>query len=568
MLLFLLACQSGVLTEFAPPPPPEPDPPEPELPALELTITSPEALSFVGDRVAVRGHVNRPDAWVWVEGRRASVGNDGNFYVELDLDDHLRIIDIEASAPEQPHFHERRTVIAGDDPADTWPGAVSLRFTPTGTDHLAELVEGLVVDLDLAGQLADVLPELAIGGFEATPLGIDHWPLVTTIEPTRDGLVLDVQVPNVVLSYDVVTGTFLGDGVVEIGIERITLGATLDPVVDANGMLALAITDTTIDLDDPILTLGGLTIPALENFVGTVVDGLGGVIEGFIDGVLAGFGQVGLFGPIAFESDLFGTPIALSVDRLATDNQGVAALLGVDLGTVPATTGLAVPTAAEAGLQADLAVAVHEGLFQPLLESDLLSLLEQDIELSGLFGEVLGLPISNLPGGDGVPDDPEGWCMGIELGEGGLVRLGDGLDPMATIVLPQVVLDIGVSVPGDSCSHWLDATLAVEADLAVTSGTALGFDLRVVDGTVDYYATDDDDWTEREVVEGLGGLIDTVMGLLGGTLQLDLLDLLGGAGGLDALGDVQLRLLDQNPVITQRGDEVAGLKVLTVSIWD
>jgi len=147
------------------------------------------------------------------------------------------------------------------------------------------------------------------------------------------------------------------------------------------------------------------------------------------------------------------------------------------------------------------------------------------------------------------------------------VRLADGLDPMATVVLPEVVLDIGVSVPGDSCMHWLDATIAMEADLAVTSGTALGFDLRIVDGTVDHYATTDD-WDEREVIDGLGTLIDAATSLLGSSLQLDLLDLLGGLGELDALGEVQPRLVDQQPVVTQRGEVVPGLKILSVSIWD
>ena len=566
MILYLLACTSGVLTEFAPAPPPVTTP-EPELPPLELSITSPEALSFVGDRVAVRGQVNRPDAWVWVEGRRASVGNDGNFYVEIDVPGHLRIIDIEASAPEQPHLQERRTVLGGTDPADTWPGAVTMRFTPTGVDHLAEVIEGLVVELDLAGQLAGALPDLELGGFRATPLGISHWPVSADMTSSTNGLELTVEVPEVVLSYDIVTGTFLGDGRVELGIERITLGATLDPVIDGSGVLALAISDTTIDLDDPIIRLGGLTVPALENLAGTAVGGLGDLLEGLLDGLVGGLGQVDLFGPIAFESDLFGTPIALSVDRLASDDQGIAALLGVDLGTGPTGTRLAVPTADQAGFQADLAVAIHEGLFQPLLQSDLLALLEQDLRLDGLFGEIIGLPITNLPGGDDVPDDRTGWCMAIEVGDASLVRLADGLDPMATVVLPEVVLDIGVSVPGDSCMHWLDATIAMEADLAVTSGTALGFDLRIVDGTVDHYATTDD-WDEREVIDGLGTLIDAATSLLGSSLQLDLLDLLGGLGELDALGEVQPRLVDQQPVVTQRGEVVPGLKILSVSIWD
>ena len=61
MILYLLACTSGVLTEFAPAPPPVTTP-EPELPPLELSITSPEALSFVGDRVAAIGDLGDAQA--------------------------------------------------------------------------------------------------------------------------------------------------------------------------------------------------------------------------------------------------------------------------------------------------------------------------------------------------------------------------------------------------------------------------------------------------------------------------------------------------------------------------
>lgn len=565
MLWFLLACQpGGELATFAtePPPPVETTPPAP----LELVVESPSHLAFVGERAVVTGHVNDPEAWVWVEGRRASVGGDGSFHVEIPVDGLQRVLDIEASAPDRAHLWERRTVLAGSDPADTWPGAVTMRFTPTGIDHLAEVVGQLVTDLDLAGQIAAVLPELQIGGFSAVPLGIDHWPAITTMEATTEGVLLLVEVPNVVLSYDIVSGTLLGDGTVEIGVERITLGATLDPVIGTDGVLALAITDTTLDLADPILTFGGITVPALEGLAGTVVTGLGDLLEGLIDGLIGGIGSIPLFGPIAFEADLFGTPLALSVDRLASDDQGVAAVVGVDLG-IPSTGSIAVPTADAAGFRSDLGIAIHEGVFQPLLDSDLLALLEQDIELDGLFGNVLGLPIENLPGGDGVPADASGWCLGVGVGEGAHVRLRDGIDPMATVVVPELVLEIGVDIPGDNCSPWLDATLQVEADLGVTSGTALGLDLRIVDGHIDRYATTEP-WEHREVVDGLGTLLDAATTLLGGTFALDLMDLLGGLGTIGALGDVAPRILDSTPVTTEAGAEVEGLKLLTVSIWD
>jgi len=565
----LLACQSsGTVFTAAPTEPGAPTDPDPI--ELQLTVEEPRHLAYVGDEVLVSGQVNDPSAVVWVEGYRAVVGSAGRFQVTVPVEnvgsELQRTLDIEAANP-ATHLRERVTVLSGADPLANWPGAITLRFTPTGVDHLAEVVEDAANDLDLAGTLEASLPDLVVGTFSATPIGLTHWPIVATMESGPDGLDLQLTVRKLKLAYAVQTGTFLGDGDVELGFDTMVLGAAVEPSIDASGIFALAVTDTTLELADPEITIGGAGSPALENLLDGALGGVVGTIEGFIDGLVSSFGRIELFGPIGTELDLLGTPIALSVDRLATDVDGIGVVLGVDLGT-GTETAIRVPTADEAGFRSDLAVAVHEGIFQPILQSDLLDLLEQDLELGGLLAGIIGGPIEALPGGDDLPDDVEAYCLQLSLGGGRTVRMREGTEPLATIVLPEVFVDIGITTEDDDCADWLDLTLALEADLAVTQGTELGLGLRVVDGTVTHYATEDD-WSEQEVVEGLGGLITALTGLLGGSLTFDLTELFGG---LDTstlpIGDLQLRITGSEQATNLDGEPIEGLRVLTLSLWD
>jgi len=568
LLPLLLACQSSgtVLTV----PGDEPGPPVPPAIDLSLTVDEPVAMAFAGDEVVVSGRVNDPEAVVWVEGYRAVVGSAGAFQVTVPVPNHgsdlQRTLDIEAVNPSK-QLRERIPVLSGSDPLANWPGALTLRFTPTGVDHLAEIVEDAAIDLDLFGQLEALLPDLVVGSFSATPLGLTHWPVDATMESGTEGLDLQITVRKLQIAYQVQTGTFLGDGDVELGFDTLTLGAVVEPSIDASGIFALAVTDTTLVLADPEITIGGAGSPALEALLDGALGGVIGTIEGLVDGLVSSFGRIEIFGPIGTELDLLGTPIELSIDRLATDDDGIAAVLGIDLGTGTESV-IRVPTADEAGFRADLAVAVHEGLFQPLLQSDLLDLLDQDLELGGILGDILGGPIKALPGGDDVPDDIEGWCLALSLGDGRTVRMRDGTAPMATIVLPEVFVDVGITTADEDCADWLDLTLALEADLNVTEGTNLALGLRVVDGHVTQYATTDA-WAEQEVVEGLGGLLTALTSLLGGSLSFDLTELFGG---LDTstlpLGDLQLRITGNEQALNTDGDPIEGLRLITLSLWD
>ena len=86
--LALLSCQGQGVFEQVPP-------------ELTLAVEQPAYGDFVGDGpVVVSGTVSSPDAWVWVEGRRANVGSDGRFQVELPVLGAYRILDVLVMARE------------------------------------------------------------------------------------------------------------------------------------------------------------------------------------------------------------------------------------------------------------------------------------------------------------------------------------------------------------------------------------------------------------------------------------------------------------------------------------
>jgi hypothetical protein len=396
--------------------------------------------------------------------------------------------------------------------------------------------------------------------------------------PGPHGIELTIRVEEAWLGFDI-DSDLTGPLPLDVGLDHIELGATAGVALDEQGQLVLSVSDTRVDLSTPHLSIAGIEATFLSGLGQGLADVLAAALEGVLDG-LAGplLGDLGLGSLASFEVDMLGTPLTIELGDVATDLDGIGAVLGVGLGTVPADpTGVTLPTAAQAGPRADLAVTVHEGLFQLLLESDLLALLEQDLELNGLLGEVIGLPVTALPGGHLAPADRTGWCLSVVPGEARAARLQDGTRPLAKLLLPDLILDVGVSTPAARCAPWLEASLELELMLELTGGTALGLDLQVRDGTVLAY-TPEGDWPEAEIVDGLGGLLDASIGLLGGAFELDLADLLGGGilgtttgtgtGTGLPLGELAPRILDNEPVLDEHGVPVPGLYVLTLSLWD
>ena len=219
------------------------------------------------------------------------------------------------------------------------------------------------------------------------------------------------------------------------------------------------------------------------------------------------------------------------------------------------------------GGTADLTLGVHEGLFQMLLASDLLDLLQQDLDLGGVFGTLLGTTIEALPGGYMAPAN-EGWCLSIDPGEARVARMQSGTDPLAMLYLPDMTFDVGYNTATTSCSPWLEASVALEIGFVVQGGSTLGLEMNVAEGVIERYESTGN-WTEDEVIAGLGGLLEGVMGLVGGQVEFDLADILGGGGiGGGLLGDTSMTILDSEQLDGVDGRPVEGLYRLPIRLWD
>jgi hypothetical protein len=535
--LCLVACSSGSL----------------RIPAQELTlrVDAPVYGQFAGDLpVEVRGQVTDPRAQVWVEGRQVIVGTDGTFRVDLPIDGPYRIVDIEAATPKS-HLRERLPVFSGRDPMETWPGGLSIRFTPRGLAHIGETLGATLDDLQLFEGIAS--------GIGATAT---YEPIDVTLIPSTSGIALVGTVRDLVFALEI---DLFGLGDLRVGFETLALGATLLPEVDPQGYIVLSVTDTTVVLGDPVLELGVLDPQIIEDLLGGLTGGLASLLDGVLDGVLGATG-IPLGGPFDVETDLLGTEVSMRLDDLFTDDDGLAVLLGLDLGDAdrPVTV---VPAPSWIGIgPSDLTLGVHEGLFQALLTSALLDLLEQDLALDGVLGTVLGVTIEGLPGGYMAPENT-GWCLSIDPGSARVARLQSGTDPLATLYLPDLRFDIGVNTATASCSPWLEASVALEIGFALRNGSELGLDLSVTEGVVHEYASTGN-WTEDEVIASLGGLLEGVLGLVGGQLDVDLNDLLGGALGGGLLGDSDLTLLDAQPLQDSAGKPMEGLYGWSFRLWE
>lgn len=561
-LLLLFACQGTGTLEM---------PLEP----LSLEVTSPTYAQFLGDagRATVTGTVNDPNALVWVEGYAVNLGTDGSFAVEVPVDGPYRILDVEAANP-TAHLRERIPVFLGNDPMETYPGALPLRLTPIGLGALGDSLEPTVDELGIDDAISGLLPAIDAGDFVFTPLGLTRDPTDVVLVGQEDGLYMDIYWRNVVYEADYEI-PLLGGGTLEIGFEEIVLGIAVAPEVDDQGVLGLAFGDSTVSLTDPILQTSALDPVILEDLLAGTLAGLGDLIADGLDLLLGAVGSISLGAPIDFELDLLGTSLTVGIDDLYADEEGLALVLGLGIGEdTPKAPAIVAPTAADGHFASHAVLSVHEGLFQALLASDLLELLTADLELGGMLGGLLDLPVRALPGGEAVPPEANGWCLSLDPGDARVVRMTEAQDPLAVLYLPDLQLDVGyTSSISAECTPWLLASLAVELGVGLDDAAALTLDLDVAEGAVLSYATTAP-WQEQEVIAGLSGLLSLVDTLLGGGLG-DLGGLFGSTGtgtgtGTDllGLGLGELTILEVSQARDAEGEDVEGLRNLSMRLFD
>jgi len=540
------------------------------LPPLDLVVDSPVYAQFGGaGDLMVSGTVGTPDAEVWVEGALVPVQADGTWQVAVPFDRAWRNIDIEASAYEESDAR-RIPTFAGFDPTESWPGALTLRLTESGFAGLGRLIGGLVDGLLTEDAIAGLIPPVQQDGFSLEIAGFDADPTVVDLLPDGDELSASFTLRNVVLTLAI---TFdLGDGpqVVPATLSLEEAGLTL-PIgirVRDDGTPVVTPGEPAITLTIPSLTFGQADLSWLSDLIGNAVD-LGELLSGAIQQAIGGAGPIPLGGPIAFEQDLLGQPLSLRLDDLRTDDAGLGIKLGLglgqpipeDLGNIPFPEGFGDP-------QPDLAAGVHDGLLQALLQSELLDLLEQDIQLPGLPGQLLGNIVTSLPGGDQAPEN-NGWCLTLTPGEARLARFGraEG-QSLVNIYLPDATLRFStIPIGGSGCETWLESNLALAVGVGL-DGTELDLNIDAPEGVLTYYGAPgyESDEQQERVVGQLGSQLSGLLGLLGG-LGGSLLDLDSLIGDLGVEG-LSIAVRGQGPAYDVDGVPIEGMSEIGIGLFE
>lgn len=537
---------------------------------LSLELTSPLYGDFLGEADAlVEGKVYPHDAVVHVEGEAIDASDRGAFFLAVPVDHAYRIVDVEAWHGDQ-YLRERVPVFSGHDPADTWPDGVTGRLLPAGLDVLGAQLGGMIDDTGWADSITDAMPtyEGEFVSFYAT--GVTHDPTEVVLDAVEGGIDAGIALNELTLAYEVVVDVYgyTWSETISFGYGLIQITALATPWLDDDGIVWIELSETGIALDEPDAEFGALEGWVVEWILDLlneyVSEPLG---EWLLDWILTEYGVFELGGPFAFEQDLMGTLIAAELYELTGDTDGLALGLGVALGEeLPeAAPAIAIPGTDDAP-EAQAALGVHEGLLDLMIGDTVLGMLDQGMDLSGYLGDMIGGFVTNLPGGDEAPEG-DGWCFSIEPGEAYVVRMHEGVDPLAVLYLPDLQLDLEV-MEGSSCEDWLEASLALEIGLVVEDdGSVIGMDLEVVEGAVLAYGAEPG-WDEAEVVDGLGGFLESIMSLLGGTLEIDLSELMGGS--TDMLGGsfaLEPRIVDSVMLEDQDGAWTEGLYAVSLDVF-
>ena len=541
---------------------------------LVVELESPVYGEFLGDEPAtVVGHVSDPTAMVRIEGDLVDVNSDGRFEVTVPVTDHFRNIDVYATRETQV-VRERIPVFAGKDPMETWPAALTARLTPSGMGRIGQVLGQQIDATDWDQMLVEAIPAIDSGSFYLGATDLTHEPTEVLLRPVEGGIDIGISLKEVELHLEAevsLFGTSL-DVPIVVGYELIELGAKATPAINDDGVITLELSDTFILFDEPIIEAFGVDIELLD----FLFDGINYIIElvgeFLLDQIFGLLGELEVAGPLEFEADLMGTPLNISLAEVYGETEGLGMGLGVGLGE-PAPVA---PLQLWAPLESDrspkevhLALGLHEGLVQGMLDGQLLEMLNQELELPGSMGSIIGLAMQGLPGGEQTPY-ADGWCLQLNAGDARVFRMQEGIAPMGRLILPDVTVEIG-SEMGGICEPWLVTSLTMDVALVVKNGTTVGIDLSIPEGIVLEYGAEGP-WVESEVVEGLSSLVQTMMSLLGGQLSFDLAELLGDLGSDDSLlgimGELKPSIVWNEPFVAGGLPVPEGTYNLSISLWD
>jgi len=534
-----------------------------EVEDVSIEVTSPTYGEFLGEDGAwVTGTVSPASTAVVIEDQLAVVDEDGNFSLFVPVESPYRIIEVLA--------HEERIrvpVFSGHDPEDTWPGGISARITPAGLSRMGEEVGALIDATGWSALLESALPSISDTAYGLTPVGITHSPSAVVLTGVEGGVDTVITLSDLSISYDgwVEVLGYVIEVPISLGFGTIGVGAVAVPVLDADRMLTLELTDATIALDDPDVTISVLEGWVLEWVLELVTDWIiEPLSELLVDLVLSQWGVIELGGPLAFDTDLLGTSIALEVAELDGDTDGLAAGVAVGIDAPIAEEFTVTSPLVSEGDTSHLEIGLHEGLIDTMLSTELLGMLEQSLELSGSFGDIIGAGVTLFPGGDEAPDG-DGWCLSMSPGTATVARLQPSVEPLAVIYIPDLIVNIGIQ-QGSQCEDWLVASLAAEVNLAVEDGASLGLDIDVPEGAVLYYGATEYD--EEEVVAAVGSYVGTMVSLLGGFAELDLSEILGGFAPIEGMSPLSISIDGSEALIDEDGVWTEGLYQVSMGLWE
>lgn len=540
---------------------------EPEI-EYTLTIDEPQYGAFYQDGpVPVTGLVEPYTAMVYLQGNPIAVNDDGTFTSAVAFQKDYAVIDV--TVPEGD-LRERIPVFAGNDPIDTWPGGLAGRLLPNGMDALGAFLGAQIDATGWLDAIGDQLPTIDNGTWGLTPIGMLQDPTEIALTPARAGVGVDFMLNNVGLEYEVWWNDpnfGAGSLPIVIQIEQIGIGATADPILESDGTLTFSLYDADLTMQNPQFVFDGNNATVLEwilqNGSSWILEP---IAENLLEQLLTQIGTLDLGGPLAFETDLMGETLSIGVDELYGDLDGLALEMSLAVGETLQTDGsyVPIPTIEDAHPDAQLALVLHEAILDELVLGQVLPLLNQDLDLSGFAGNIIGNVVGTLDGGDQIPSNATGWCLALKPGELALLRMQEGLDPLANLYLADMDINIGVDT-GAGCSDWLVMNVVGEVGLKVSEGTKIGFDFAIGEGAILYYGASGYD--EQAVVDGFGRSLSSLIGLLGGAASIDLADL-AGAGGAGGFGDISISLLDSQKIYDFYDEWPEGLYSVSINLWE
>ena len=463
----------------------------------ELTVVSPPQAAWVQDgEVPVEGSstglagltINGVDAQV--DGRSFT----GGATVERGID----VIEVRGEDSRGDAVYERVTVLAGDygDPVMTLERAFQMRVNEPGLEYAGEQVETMVDPAMIADQAEGMkVYEDAYGllGWDAVTVeavvsSLSMGNPDAELDPTGDGLELEVEVPDFELTLDAV-GEALGIGFdieVSAWADRVTVEGLLQ--VDAvDGEL-------TVDLLDPVVTLDGfgydtslipfgveeyLFVESIESFLEEMaVVKIAEMVPPLLEEQLASL-------DLSFETEIMGHELGVAAHfaDAGMDRKGMYVDVNVELGLGDEDTrqGLGFLQAPETepvlDTQSDVAMVVADDLINRIIyglwRSGVMdmTLSTEDESLDLLVAAMLKSEVAV------VTLEPMLPAVVLERGEALELQIG--------------ALDVTIHTPGGEFGDYLKLTAGAQVPLSVVTRDGF-FVLEIGDPVLDFMVQEAD----------------------------------------------------------------------------